>query len=101
MDAKSDLIDGHVIHDIREALANHREQIFRATVLDDDHELLANGDVLIEGSHGVFWPYVVRHETIEDSEPVILRWGDGTEKQLLSFERCPSSACASHFHFEI
>ena len=101
MDAKSDLVDGHVIHDIREALANHRDQIVRATILNDDHELLATGDLLINGSHGVFWPYVLRHETIEESEPAILRWGNGTEKELRTFERCPSSAYASHFHFEI
>ena len=99
MDAQRDAVQG-VMHDIREALANHRSQIVRATILDDNHDLLATGDVLIEGNHGVFWPYVLRYEDIEQSEPVLLRYGNGTEKQLQSFERCSSSAYAAHFHIE-
>jgi hypothetical protein len=101
MDSHNEVVHGGVIHDIREALTYHREQIVRATVLDEDQQLLATGDVLMEGGHGVFWPYVLRHENIEESEPAILRWGDGAEKQLRIFERCSSSAYASHFHFEV
>jgi hypothetical protein len=101
MDSQNEVVRGGVIHDIREALTHHRDQISRATILNEDHELLATGDALLEGGHGVFWPYVLRHEEVEDLEPAILRWGNGTEKQLRIFERCSSSAYAFHFHFEI
>lgn len=101
MDGQRDVIQGGVIHDIKEAFDRHRSRISRATVLDADLDLLATGDVLIEGGHGVFWPYVIRHEDIEESEAVVLRYGDGIEKPLRSFERCSSARYASHFHFEI
>jgi hypothetical protein len=96
MDACAD-----VTHDLRKALLQCRDRMFRASVLDTDSQLLAMGDALLEGVRGVFWPYTMKHDDIQGSNPAILRHADGTESRLLHFERCSSNAHVPHFHFKI
>jgi hypothetical protein len=75
--------------------------MFRATVLDDDNRPLAAGEALLEGTRGVFWPYIMKNEDIQGSNAASLRHADGTERTLLHFERCSLLNFVSHFHFEI
>jgi hypothetical protein len=91
----------HVTHDLKKALAQYRDRLFRASVLDSNKQPLATGDALLEGFRGVFWPYALKHDHIQESSVAILRHADGTERTLLNFERCSSAAYVSHFHFEI
>src|SRR5437870_2877588 len=91
------------LHDLQVAVAVRRQQVFHATLIDQDNQPLATGEALIEGSpsHGVFWPDHPAHEDIQPSSAITLRRLDGTSIALSQFCRCTSLAISVHYHFDV
>ena len=90
-----------ISHELSEALARRREQIFRADVLDPSGQLLSRGEAILEGDppHGTFWPDRPDHADIPASTKASLRRADGSLIPVADFQRCASLSSSVHYHF--
>jgi hypothetical protein len=93
--------DYQIPHELSEALARRREQIFHAEVLNRDSLLLSTGEAILEGDppHGTFWPDRPDRADIPASTEASLRRTDGSLIPVKDFQRCTALSSSVHYHF--